>query len=346
MPHQRFPKIEITYLRPHEMHFVLSETDVSVANTLRRIMIAEVPTIAIDLVEFSLNNTKLQDEYLAHRLGLIPIRYTGPPSAEGAGGASAGEARGVDPVGTFVDHRECTCTDRCNRCSVEFSLDVNYEEEMEAAGVTQGDGEDAGGLADRTLPLTVTSQKLISNHEHVSPAHFMSVEENDVSHDEGVSIVKIGPGQALRLHAIARIGISKEHAKWCPVAVATYRFWPIVTLDQEQISTLSIKQRQQLVDICPDRILTIDEATGEVGVAENFHEIATFTEDLEVFQKTLKRRPEDPDFVTVVPADDVFLFYLESTGCMDAQEILTSALRVLRSKLFTLSQNVYDLKDM
>ena len=59
----------------HEIQFELSETDTSMANTLRRFMIAEVPTLMIDLVEYSDNSTVLNDEYIAHRLGLVPIRY-------------------------------------------------------------------------------------------------------------------------------------------------------------------------------------------------------------------------------------------------------------------------------
>jgi DNA-directed RNA polymerase II subunit RPB3 len=80
MPHQRFPKVKVHYVAPHEIKFTLSDTDVSVANTLRRVMIAEVPTLAIDLVEFHENSTVLNDEYIAHRLGLIPIRYQAPDS--------------------------------------------------------------------------------------------------------------------------------------------------------------------------------------------------------------------------------------------------------------------------
>lgn len=321
MPNQRFPKVEILDLRPHEIKFILSDTDTSVANTLRRIMIAEVPTLAIDLVEFKDNTTVLNDEYIAHRLGLIPIRYQPVDSMKGG-----------DCSDSFVSHRECMCYERCPRCSVEFELDVTYKVS----------GDDTDVLA----PLTVTSRDLISNHEAVMPAHFLSQDEQDEAQDEGVAIVKMGPGQKLKLKAVARMGISKEHAKWCPVAVATYRFWPIIHINNEQMATLSLEQKRELVDTCPDRILELDQVTGEVRAVENAWDICTYTEDLEFAQAAMKKRKEDDDFVTVTHSTDRFIFSVESTGVMDADEILLSSLKVLKNRLNYLAQELENLKDM
>jgi DNA-directed RNA polymerase II subunit RPB3 len=71
--YNRHPKVEMRRLTDEYAEFVLRDTDVSMANALRRVMIAEVPTIAIDLVEFENNTTVLNDEFLAHRLGLVPL---------------------------------------------------------------------------------------------------------------------------------------------------------------------------------------------------------------------------------------------------------------------------------
>ena len=71
--YQRFPTVRIRDMKDDVLKFELRDTDASIANALRRIMIAEVPTLAIDLVEIETNSSVLNDEFLAHRLGLIPI---------------------------------------------------------------------------------------------------------------------------------------------------------------------------------------------------------------------------------------------------------------------------------
>ncbi|QFU81070.1 DNA-directed RNA polymerase subunit D [Natronorubrum aibiense] len=50
------------------------------ANGLRRAMLADVPTLAIDTVRFIENSSVMFDEQLALRLGLVPL--TTPPEAE------------------------------------------------------------------------------------------------------------------------------------------------------------------------------------------------------------------------------------------------------------------------
>ena len=60
----------------------------------------------------------------------------------------------------------------------------------------------------------------------------------------------------------------------------------------------------------------------------------------------MKKRKEDEDFVTVMPSTDRFIFSVETTGAMDADEIVLSALRVLKDRLNYLAQEVENLKDM
>jgi DNA-directed RNA polymerase I and III subunit RPAC1 len=56
------------------IEFDLVGTTAEVANALRRIILSEVPTMAIETCRFHSNNTGVSDETLAHRLGLVPIK--------------------------------------------------------------------------------------------------------------------------------------------------------------------------------------------------------------------------------------------------------------------------------
>eukprot|EP01134_Creolimax_fragrantissima_P004465 CFRG4465T1 len=102
-------EVKILEMDENFMKFVLSNSSLPFANAIRRVMIAEVPTLAIDLVEIEANNTVLLDEFIAHRLGLIPIRS--------------------DECHKLEYTRDCACDDYCDRCSAIFILDVICRED-------------------------------------------------------------------------------------------------------------------------------------------------------------------------------------------------------------------------
>jgi len=83
--------------------FQLANVDLSFANSLRRVIMAEVPTMAIDLVEIEVNTSVLADEFLCHRLGLIPL-----------------VSKNCEDDVAYT--RDCDCDQYCSKCSVTLTL--------------------------------------------------------------------------------------------------------------------------------------------------------------------------------------------------------------------------------
>ena len=54
--------------------FLIEGISIEMLNALRRIILREIPTMAIDEVIILKNDSPLYDEILAHRLGLIPLK--------------------------------------------------------------------------------------------------------------------------------------------------------------------------------------------------------------------------------------------------------------------------------
>jgi DNA-directed RNA polymerase alpha subunit len=52
---------------------MLKGVNIGIANSLRRIMISEIPILSIDTVQFERNDSLLDDEFIAHRLGMVVL---------------------------------------------------------------------------------------------------------------------------------------------------------------------------------------------------------------------------------------------------------------------------------
>jgi DNA-directed RNA polymerase subunit D len=66
-------KLTILENTPTVFRFKLDKVSTNFANAVRRIAINSVPTFAIDTVTFYENSSAIFDEYIAHRIGLVPI---------------------------------------------------------------------------------------------------------------------------------------------------------------------------------------------------------------------------------------------------------------------------------
>lgn len=67
-------KIEFLSKENNTVTLLLKETNPTEVNMLRRLIVEEVPTLAIEDVTFIKNNSALYDEIVAHRLGLIALK--------------------------------------------------------------------------------------------------------------------------------------------------------------------------------------------------------------------------------------------------------------------------------
>jgi len=68
-------KIKILEKSDQKIKFEISQITQALAGELRYIMISEIPTMAIEWVDFFKNDSVLWDEIIAHRLGLIPLTF-------------------------------------------------------------------------------------------------------------------------------------------------------------------------------------------------------------------------------------------------------------------------------
>lgn len=97
--------------------FVISDISIELANAFRRIILSEVPVMAIDEVIFLENDSPLFDEFIAHRLGFIPL---------------------TTDIQNYNLPEDCSCDYvGCSLCQVELTCSIKAE--LDGTEVTSKD---------------------------------------------------------------------------------------------------------------------------------------------------------------------------------------------------------------
>ncbi|MCK4555451.1 MAG: DNA-directed RNA polymerase subunit D, partial [Candidatus Aenigmarchaeota archaeon] len=92
-------KINLLEKNDDKIVFEIKDSNPVFANTLRRSIVNKVPVMATEKIDITVNSSALYDEMLAHRIGLVPIKF---------------------PAGKYKRRDDCTCKGKgCANCEVK-----------------------------------------------------------------------------------------------------------------------------------------------------------------------------------------------------------------------------------
>lgn len=294
--------VEVISLDSDDVEFDMIGIDASIANAFRRILIAEIPTMAIEKVFIANNTSVIQDEVLAHRLGLIPIK--------------------VDP--RLFDYK--SENDLANeKNTVVFKLNVvctRQEGRVKNATVKSDQLQWLPNGSEYQVPSVDKSTKTYTSFS-CSQDTLPPFKKNPiVSRYPDITLAKLRPGQCIELEAHAVKGMGKTHAKWSPVATARYRMLPEVVLLEDVQDELAV----ELVEKCPVNVFDIEDLSkGRKKAVVARPRDCTLCRECVLGEGWDKR-------VRLQRVKEHFIFSVESTGALPPEVLFVEAVKVLEDK--------------
>ncbi|KAI0048626.1 hypothetical protein FA95DRAFT_1025744 [Auriscalpium vulgare] len=192
-------RVQVKRLSSRSIEFDLIGVDASVANALRRILIAEVPAVAVEYVYVWNNTSVMVDEVFSHRLGLLPLN--------------------IDPA--LMEMKASATDTATDRNTIVFKLQVSCTRNAHAP-------------KDSIDPkqLFINSEVLSSHLEWVPQGEQADVfPQLPASTNPNIVLMKLRPGQEIDMELHAIKGVGKDHAKFSAVATASYRLLPQIFLN-------------------------------------------------------------------------------------------------------------------
>ncbi|TPX16444.1 uncharacterized protein E0L32_003738 [Thyridium curvatum] len=306
--------------------FSLIGVDASIANAFRRILIAEIPTLAIEHVFISNNTSVIQDEVLSHRLGLIPFKG------------------GKEGLLNFIKWWKAPETGN------QFDNSFDYNTVKLELSVSCTRNPDAA--KDETDPTK------LYNHAHVYAKDIVFVPEGRqvqyFSGDDAIApvnpdilIAKLRPGQEIDLEMHMHKGNGADHAKFSPVCTASYRLMPTITITKPILGT----DAEKFAKCFPAGVIGLEQVTKKEAAQKGSGYEGHAGEKKAVVRDPMKdtvsreclRHAEFQDKVKLGRKRDHFIFSIESTGQWDSDELFLEAVKQLKVKCKKLETQVINM---
>ncbi|PGH01959.1 hypothetical protein AJ80_08941 [Polytolypa hystricis UAMH7299] len=324
-------RVEFHKNEPIEASFSLIGVDAAIANAFRRILIAEIPSLAIESVYIHNNTSVIHDEVLAHRLGLVPLKGS-PEGINWLQWFRAPKEDDPDSGSTPSDFN-----------TIVLSLKVECTKNPDAS-------------------LDEDDPTKLYNHAHVYAKDiefhpvgrqeqlFEGPEKKIQSPNPDILIAKMRPGQKIDIEMHAIKGIGADHTKFSPVATASYRLLPDIRILRPILGDDATK----FAGCFPKGVIGIETVTTEEaskqGSGYEGHEGEKKAVVVDPFKDTISREclrhEEFQGKVKLGRVRDHFIFNIESTGQFDSDVLFLESVKVLKLKCSRLKRNLVKLADM
>ncbi|TFY79125.1 hypothetical protein EWM64_g4886 [Hericium alpestre] len=292
-------QVKVQRLSNRSIEFDLVGVDASIANAVRRILIAEVPSIAIEYVYVWNNTSVMADEVFAQRLGMLPLN--------------------VDPA--LIDMKEGPQEQATDRNTIVFRLAVTCERNKSAP-------RDATEDSVRFINSEVRAGHLKWDPQGEQAAVLAPLKEPAPT-NPNIVLMKLRPGQEIEMEMHAIKGVGKDHAKFSPVATASYRLLPHVILNPQK--PIAPQHAEKFQKCFSPGVIRIDPKTKAVSVdPRNVRNESMSREAL--------RHPEFEGSVELARVRDHFIFHVESEGPYVPERLPIESIRVMREKIAALKK--------
>jgi DNA-directed RNA polymerases I and III subunit RPAC1 len=276
-----------------------------------------VPTLAVEKVYISDNTSVIQDEVLAHRLGLIP--FTG----------------GYQGLLEFLRMRKSADEGLFDWNTVMLRLEAECTHNKHA---TEGETDPKklyknAHVYARDIKFAPEGRQLqyFSGEDAIRPVH------------PDILIAKLRPGQKIWLDMHMHIGIGADHAKFSPVATASYRLLPTIDIIKPILGDDAVKFQSCFAKGVIDLHTVTKKEAKKGGPYEGKEgQLKAVVKDTmkDTVSRECLRHDEFNGKVKLGRVRDHFIFQVESAGQFRSEQLVIEALKVLKKKCQILEKDV------